>query len=147
MSIFCIFWFSIRNLLRISTGSNFGEKKFGIYGNKTKTKSHSILMTFLYIAVVSSWIVQNLLEYNSKFLYVLDRPFVSLSSYSIHGLANLNLFFLLLTELELSRYSSVTSKGQLISEWLWCLQFSKKPTQKFDEFLFSTQKTKNGLYQ
>jgi hypothetical protein len=26
-------------------------------------------------------------------------------------------------------------KGQLISEKCWCLQFSKKPTQKFDEFL------------
>ena len=33
------------------------------------------------------------------------------------------------------RKSYVICKGQLISECIWCLQFSKKPTQKFDEFL------------
>ena len=27
------------------------------------------------------------------------------------------------------------AKGQLISEWLWCLQLFKQPSQKFDEFL------------
>ena len=72
----------------------FWWKTIGIHGNKTKTKSLSILMTFLYSAVVSSWIVQNLLEYNSKFLYVLDtyRPFISFSFHSMHEPADLNFF-------------------------------------------------------